>query len=55
MQSLKTQRSTKHDTTVPSARCGDATISTPVPSNGATCTTAKSLIITKKKKRKKKE
>ena len=39
----KDTKSTKHDTTVPSARCSDATISTPAPSNGATCTSAKSF------------
>ena len=37
----KDTTSTKHDTTVPSARCSDATISTPAPSNGATGTAAK--------------
>ena len=42
--------STKHDTTVPSARCSDATISTPAPSNGATGTAAKSLKIKKNAK-----
>ena len=42
--------STKYDTTVPSARCSDATISTPAPSNGATGTAAKSLKIKKNTK-----
>ena len=44
----KDTTSTKHDTTVPSAkylRCSDATMSTPAPSNGATGTAAKSLKI----------
>ena len=44
---------TKHDTTVPSARCSDATISTPAPSNGATGTAAKSLKRIQKKYQKK--
>ena len=46
----KDTTSTKHDTTVPSARCSDATISPPATSNGATCTAAKSLKIKKNTK-----
>ena len=44
----KDTTSTKHDTTVPSSRCSDATTSTP--SNGATGTAAKSLKIKKNTK-----
>ena len=46
----KDTASTNHDTTVPSARSSDATISTPAPSNGATGTAAKSLKIKKNTK-----
>ena len=46
----KDTTSTNHDTTVPSARCSDATISPPAPSNGATGTAAKSLKLKKNRK-----
>ena len=46
----KDTTSTNHDTTVPSARYSDVTLSTTAPSNGATCTAAKSLNIKKNTK-----
>ena len=50
VQSLKTQQVQNMTPPVPSARCSDATISTPAPSNGATGTAAKSFKIKKNTK-----